>query len=454
MQLYQADPKLHQELGRGDLLIIDEASFISLKQGHAEFERAVKNGVRVLLVGDVDQGRSIEAGDYFRMAMKMGVHTAELHDIRRQSPDALDGHYLKAVKLFKKGRSTEAFKELLSADCIHEVSGQARVEAIADSILRSKAQGIPAMCSNFTHRENDAISACLRKKMKGLGQLIDERMLIVHGTLGWSDAQKKDVSKLKTGHVLEITRGKDKGVDWTVIDQSNGHVYAKNAAGEVRTFTKAHYKLFDVCQQRELPVAIGDDLFARSANKRGELINGARLTVAGWDELGNPIDSNGRSIEHRNLCHAYASTARKVQGSAATRIITGFDRHSVKAATQDVPYVINSRGREFCEIYVESIADLAQIQNRSGDRKTVTEMGVNAETLPRALSKLVEQMQREPEKEKRQVNPKEIDLQSGKRIGEGKVLENAESKIANDMARIAAQQAFPKSRDHGYEYER
>jgi hypothetical protein len=178
----------------------------------------------------------------------------------------------------------------------------------------------------------------------------------------------------------------DVELDWTVVDQADGHVRAKNAAGEIRTFTHAHYKLFDVCESRALPVAIGDELFARSANRRGELINGTKLTVTGWDEHGNPI-ADGRPVEHRNLCHAYASTSRKVQGSAATRIITGFDRHSVKAATKEVPYVINGRGREFCEIYVESIADLSQIQNRSGDRKFASEMGLLA-----ALSEVKQKM--------------------------------------------------------------
>jgi hypothetical protein len=60
------------------------------------------------LIGDLDQGKSIEAGDFFRRAIQSGIHTAELHDIKRQSPTALDGHYLKAVKLFKAGRTTQS----------------------------------------------------------------------------------------------------------------------------------------------------------------------------------------------------------------------------------------------------------------------------------------------------------------------------------------------------------
>jgi conjugative relaxase-like TrwC/TraI family protein len=452
LQLYQADPRLHQELGPDDLLIIDESSFVSLEQGHAEFQRAMKGGPRVLLVGDVDQGKSIEAGSFMQMVMRMGIHTAELHDIRRQSPEALDGHYLKAIKLFKKGKTTEAFRELLLAGCIHEVKGKERLAAMADKILSEKAAGVKTLCANFMHRENDAISEVLREKMKALGQLRDERKIMVYGTLGWSEAQKKDVSKIKVGHVLEIMRGKDKGKDWTVIDRVDGSVYAKNSSGEVRTFTSAHYKLIDVCKQRELPVAIGDDLFARSANKRGQLINGEKITVAGWDEHGNPIDSNGKSVDHRNLCYAYASTSRKVQGSAKTGVITGFDRYSTAAAPKCVPYVILGRGREFCNVFVESIADLSQIQNRSGDRKDVTQMEIELAKLPLYIRRLAEKLQREPEKEKIKTEARDltVDLQSEKRVG-GEELERAQRMIDVAMAHEAQNQM---NRENSYEHER
>jgi hypothetical protein len=171
LQLFQADPRLHERLGRGDLLIVDEASFMSLNQGHKSLEQARERGVRLLFVGDLSQGKSIEAGDFFRLAIKSGVHTSELHDIKRQSPKALDGHYLKAVKLFKTGRTTEAFAELHKAGCIHESKGQKRVEAVAEEIIRSEAAGVQAMAVNPSHRENDAIGAAVRRRMKEVGQL-------------------------------------------------------------------------------------------------------------------------------------------------------------------------------------------------------------------------------------------------------------------------------------------
>jgi DNA replication protein DnaC len=400
LQLFQADPRLHDSLGKDDLLVVDEASMISLSQGHALLQWAEQRGVRVLLVGDLDQGQSIEAGDFFRLAIDSGIHTAQLHDIKRQRPDSLDGHYLKAVRLFKKGRTTEAFRELHQAGCIRESRGPERIKAIADSIAESD----DVLAVNVSHAENDAIASAVRDRLKEQGKLTDERTLSAYRTLGWTDAQKKDVSKIRPGMILEIVKGPDKGRAWKVI-ASDGTIIGRSSSGELRAFGAVHHKLFDVCEQRDLQVAIGDKLLVRS--KRGKVINGEVLTITGWDDRGDPIDSRGRSITHRNLTHAYASTICRSQGSSSRKVVIGFDRSSIRTATQSAAYVACSRGRELCEIHVESISDLSAIQNRSGIRKFAS--AIMARELPAQLQRIVDQIGGT----KKEL-PKTVDLQAAR----------------------------------------
>jgi ATP-dependent exoDNAse (exonuclease V) alpha subunit len=149
--------------------------------------------------------------------------------------------------------------------------------------------------------------------------------------------------------------------------------------------------LFDVCEQRALDITIGDKLFARSANKKGKVVNGERIDVTAFDKAGNIIDQCGRTVEHRNLCYAYASTVHKSQGSSILKVIPGYDRHSTKYAGRDDAYVAIGRGREDCRVYVESKLDLAQIQNRNGSRKLATDMPVIA--LSQELQALKEQLE-------------------------------------------------------------
>jgi hypothetical protein len=58
--------------------------------------------------------------------------------------------------------------------------------------------------------------------------------------------------------------------------------------------------------------------------------------VAGWDAQGNLVASGGRSITGRNLSYAYAATTHACEGATGLKVITGFDRHSVRSATRRI----------------------------------------------------------------------------------------------------------------------
>jgi hypothetical protein len=133
-----------------------------------------------------------------------------------------------------------------------------RVAAFAEKILESEKEGIGCMAANVTHKENSEISESVRARMKEQGKLTNERVLTTHQTLGWTDAQKKEIRKFKAGHVLEMTQGKDKGQSYMVESVKNDHVCARRD-GKLRLFTSKDYKLIDVCEAKALPVAIGDD---------------------------------------------------------------------------------------------------------------------------------------------------------------------------------------------------
>jgi hypothetical protein len=172
---------------------------------------------------------------------------------------------------------------------------------------------------------------------------------------------------------------------------------AVDGSGDRRLFGRQHAGLFDVCEQRQINLAVGDRVLIRAGvrNTRGDFVNGERLTVAGWDAAGNPVASDGRSITGRNLSYAYAATTHACEGATGLKVITGFDRHSVRSATQKIAYMAASRGREDIEVFVEFIADLSQIQNQTGNRKAAMGMALGASQGDRAqVKELFRQLQR------------------------------------------------------------
>jgi ATP-dependent exoDNAse (exonuclease V) alpha subunit len=450
---FLVNPKLRKAFGKNDLVILDESSMASVEKINALMERARACGGRVLLAGDDGQLTSIEAGDGFRILLqKSGIHVSVLEEIIRQTPEALDGAYLRAAKLFGQRKDTEAFFELHKAGVIKERKGQNRIEAYADSIMRSLDGSEPAVVCNATHRENDAISDAVRRKRHELGQLTDERAIDAHRTLGWTTAQKKELDKIKPGQILEITRGKDKGRAWRVLEVADGKAVAEDQAGHRRVFTRAQAATIDVCEQRELKVAVGDHLLARAGTKNG-IINGERFVVGGWDGEGNPVSTTGKSISMRNLTYGYAGTARKVEGMTNFKALFGADRRSIAHISRKVATVACTRGREAIELLVESIADLSQIQNRSGDRKAAVEMQIEPGALHPELRNLTARIEqtRAGQEAKEQVSAPEhhqVDLQAGKQV--------RQKQRAPAVPHHVIQQEMERRRqqERGIEYER
>lgn len=74
------------QLGKGDILVIDEAGMIESRQLSRLILEAQRTGAKIVLVGDHEQLQAIGAGAPFRAILEQ-IGAAELTDIRRQRED-------------------------------------------------------------------------------------------------------------------------------------------------------------------------------------------------------------------------------------------------------------------------------------------------------------------------------------------------------------------------------
>ena len=397
---FLVDPKLKNGMKRGDLLVLDEAGKTSVEKLHELAQWATDRGVRVLLVGDPRQLGSVDAGDALAIAIRLSnVLKVRLTEIIRQHPDALDGRYLKAAKLLSMGKTTAAFAQLDQAGVIIEHKGKARVEAMADGIVREHDLGRSVIAVNPSHKENDAVSEAVRQRLKERRSLSDERLIKAHRSLGWTYAEKRRINNIKPGQILEIIRGKDKGRTWMVTSVARGKAVAVSENGERRDFARQNAKMFDVCEPRDLLVCKGDKLitYAGQRTKNGEIINGERVTVTGWGPSGEIIGEEGKVISIRNLSYAYVATSHKSQGDTAQKVLFGLDRNSIRWVDQKIAYVAGTRGKTDIEVYVENKQELTGIQDRTGDRKAATDLCVAENRAEELIQELRELRRRESE---------------------------------------------------------
>ena len=188
---------------RNAVVICDEAGLKSNRQGAELLRLAQKHDMRVLLVGDVRQHVSVEAGDFLRVLeahSKLG--RCQVEEIHRQIP----ADYRAAVDANGRGqcprRSWRTGSPQLDQGRTVELSGKGRCGLICG--LRITARNLDrCLAVSFTWEENHRFTDSIRKGLKERGVLPAEgTRLTVHESLRWTNQQKRDWQRYEPGQVV------------------------------------------------------------------------------------------------------------------------------------------------------------------------------------------------------------------------------------------------------------
>jgi len=160
-----------------DVLVIDEAGMVGTRQLERVLSHAAGAGAKVVLVGDIRQLQSIEAGAAFR-----SIHErhggAEIGEVRRQQED-WQRHATRDLAAGRTGRALEAYH---SRGMVHEA--QTREQARSDLIERwdrdrQMAPERSRIILTHTNDEVRGLNEAARERMRSGGNLGDEVHLTV-----------------------------------------------------------------------------------------------------------------------------------------------------------------------------------------------------------------------------------------------------------------------------------
>ncbi|MGO4567486.1 Ti-type conjugative transfer relaxase TraA [Rhizobium sp. 2YAF20] len=299
-----------EQLGRGDVLVIDEAGMVSSQQMGRVLKVVDNARAKVVLVGDAMQLQPIQAGAAFR-AISQRIGFAELAGVRRQREEwARDVSRLFARGEVEKGLDAYAqHGRLAEAETREEIVGRivadwtgARKTAIETSVAEGKdgrLRGDELLVLAHTNDAVKRLNEALRAVMIGEGALGDRRAFRTErGEREFAAGDR--IIFLENARIVEPRA------------RRLGPQYVKN--GMLGTI-----------------VATGD--------KRGDTLLSVRL-------------DNGRDVvisedSYRNVDHGYAATIHKSQGATVDRtfvLATGMmDQH--------LTYVSMTRHRDRADLY-------------------------------------------------------------------------------------------------------
>jgi conjugative relaxase-like TrwC/TraI family protein len=325
--------------------LVDESSLSSTNQIREFLTRLGPND-RLLLVGDIRQHQSVEAGRPFEQLQEAGMRTAKLDEIVRQQDPALKS----VVELLATSQVSAALGALQQQGRVKEIpNAEERVRAIAKCYVESPKNTLIVSPDNASRRE---LNVAVRQELKATGAVAPEdhnfRVLVQRQDM--TGAERSWASHYEIDDVVRYTRG-SKFIGIGAGDYAT--VVAINSAGNQLTVEKANQELatydprrltgVSVYRETDREFSVGDRIQFTAPDKSLDVANRDLAVIESIAPDGHVtarLDNNRQiefpASEHRHFDHGYAVTSHSSQGLTAERVL-------VHADTSVHPDLLNSR---------------------------------------------------------------------------------------------------------------
>ena len=376
--------------------IVDEASLLSARDTARLFDLAEKQNARVILVGDVKQLGSVEAGASFAQLQGAGMETAKLGEIVRQTKTATKDAVLASIE-------GDAKKALAALDrgggrIVENADRAERFVAIAERYAGlDKASRARTLVIEPSREGRDTLTADIRAALAKSGALSGPAVTMQSlANKGLTRAEARDPLSYDKGDIVHFARDyADKGVArgqaYRVesIDPAKSTITLKSEDGRavdwrLRQWGAGKVQAFE---PQPLELKSGDSIrFTRNDREAGR-INGARGEVIAVDEQTRTATiqtAQGKTetlsldvARDRHIAHAYVETAFAAQGRTADHVIIHADSKATNLIDQKSFYVGISRAKESATIFTNDRGKLVSaINERAGQVQTAITQAV------------------------------------------------------------------------------
>ncbi len=371
--------------------LVDEASLLSAGDMTRLLQKT--GDTRLVLVGDVKQLSSVQAGAAFRQLQESSpLKTIVLDTIVRQ----------------KDAQLRAAVYDALAGD---PAAALAKVEIRA---LESRVDRVAAMARDYAalsaeerartlviapgRDDRVALNMAIRVELAARGALQGHEVrAMALERLDLTRVQARQVGTYHEGDQLRAERhypslGLAKGESARVVglDPERQRLMLERTDGQRFEIEPARYTRFSAWAPRELPLQTGDRITLREAVailKAGSTLTVERVhadSIQVRDAMGamHAIDLS-RPVA---LDYAYAQTAHQAQGSTCARALVHAESDRVNLMNQQSLYVALSRATHEAIVYTDDrVALTAQIARETGQKEAALESWAEAHALDRAL---------------------------------------------------------------------
>lgn len=358
------------------LWIVDEASLASAKDMAKLLSTAQSHRARVLLVGDIKQLGSIEAGAAFEQLQEAGMETAKLTTILRQTNE----HTKAAVEASLEGNAQKALEALdRGGGRVVEIAGrEARFAQIAaDYAALSTEERQKTLVIEPSREGRDALTQDIRNQLIERGQFgADALNATKFVSKDLTKAEAKRAESYESGDIVRFAK------DYAEKGVSRHGAYRVIQADERGRELVWHSRQWGAAQaqvyrEESLELRVGDRMQFTRNDKAAKRVNGQLGDVIAIDSdrglarvklQGNRIETIClESTRDRHLSHAYVSTAFAAQGRTADRVFANAESSATHLLEQKSFYVALSRAKAESVLYTDDRSKMqVGLQERAG----------------------------------------------------------------------------------------
>jgi conjugative relaxase-like TrwC/TraI family protein len=363
------------------LYVLDESSLASTKQMN-EFLHRLKDGDRVLLVGDTRQHEAVEAGKPYQQLREAGIETARLDEIMRQRDPALK----EVVQQLARGEVREAMEKLDAQGRVHEiVDRDERLNEIAREYANRPEGTLVVSPDNQSRRD---INEVIHRTMQSAAQVDSQehkcRVLVARQEITGADRQW--AGQYNLGDIVRYTRGsKSLGIKAGEygrvgnLNEKENRVTVHLESGKQVSYDARRLHGVTLYRESERVLSKGDRVQFTAPFKTHHVANRELGTIEKVDANGNlqlRLDS-GRRLAFNikvnpHLDYGYAVTSHSSQGQTAGRVLLHVDTEQVgeKLVNRRLAYVAISRARHDAQIYTNDAMRLGEALSRDISKAT------------------------------------------------------------------------------------
>jgi ATP-dependent exoDNAse (exonuclease V) alpha subunit len=373
----------NKKLTAQTLLIIDEAGMVSTNQMLSILREATAAKCRVLLLGDVAQLQSVEAGRPFAQLQAAGMSTAFVIDILRQKNPELKA----AVELAAEGRTALAI-ELLDKHVTQIVRAGERFDQIAkDYAALTPEERIETRVLAGTRMARAEINRRIRTQL-GFGERGEVFTFLTSKDL--TDVQRRSTLAYQVGDVLRadadlVSMGLLRGEFARVVERAEHRVMLERDDGQRVHWQPTTTVRLSAYVPEERRLAPGDLVRITAKNHALGLANGKMGTVTAIDPVRRTIRvtiSDGVEVQLDGsqplaIDYGYCSTIHAAQGQTCDRVLIEADAHSLTSA-RNTFYVAIGRARHAAYIYTDDKEMLPIAMSRERTKESALDLKYEA----------------------------------------------------------------------------